>query len=114
MKGEREFFPADGVPWQQSVQDGVAERVLSRDAEDPKILTRLARWEPGLDTTPTGVITHDYVEEVYILEGSLHDLTLDRTFHAGDFACRPPGMPHGPYRTEDGCVLLETRYRHSR
>ncbi|ONI79924.1 cupin [Actinosynnema sp. ALI-1.44] len=113
VKGEREFFHADDIPWQQSVQDGVAERVLSRDGQDPKVLTRLARWVPGLDTTPAGVITHDYVEEVYILDGSLHDLTLDRTFRAGDFACRPPGMPHGPYRTEDGCVMLETRYRPS-
>ncbi|MCE7003945.1 cupin [Kibdelosporangium philippinense] len=81
--------------------------MLSRNDDDPRILTRLARWEPGLDTTAAGVITHDYVEEVYILCGSLHDHTLDRTFQAGDFASRRPGMPHGPYRTAEGCVMLE-------
>jgi hypothetical protein len=27
------------------------------------------------------------------------------------YACRPPGMKHGPYRTDEGCVTLEVRYR---
>jgi anti-sigma factor ChrR (cupin superfamily) len=111
MKTTREFFPAAGEPWQPTEQTGVSERVLSRDASDPVVLTRLARWAAGL-VTPD-VITHDYAEEVYLLEGELHDLTLGLTFLAGDFACRPPGMPHGPYRTESGCVMLETRYRAS-
>jgi len=26
------------------------------------------------------------------------------------YACRPPGMKHGPYRTEEGCMTLEVRY----
>ncbi|MBL1119753.1 cupin domain-containing protein [Streptomyces sp. 110] len=73
--------------------------------------TRLVRWEPGLDTSPSGVIRHEWVEEVYLLEGSHHDLTLDETFSAGHFAARPPGMAHGPYRTAEGCVMLEIRYR---
>ena len=46
-----------------------------------------------------------------ILAGSMHDLALDRTFAAGDYACRPPGMVHGPWRTDDGCEMLEVRYR---
>lgn len=87
------------------------ERVLSRDEGDPEIMTRLARWEPGTDTSAAGVITHGYLEEVYIVDGALHDLTLDRTFRAGEFAARRPGMRHGPYRTDEGCVMLETRYR---
>ena len=47
--------------------------------------------------------------QVYLLEGELTDLTLGRTFRAGDFASRRPGMPHGPYRTDTGCVMLEIR-----
>ena len=39
------------------------------------------------------------------------DLSLDRTFAAGDYACRPPGMVHGPWRTDAGCEMLEVRYR---
>jgi len=57
------------------------------------------------------VIRHDYYEEVHLLAGELYDLTLDRVFTAGHYASRPPGMPHGPYRTGTGCTMLEIRYR---
>lgn len=108
MKDEHEFFPVDDVEW-QDVSPTVAERVLSRGA-DERTLTRIARWAPGTDTSAAGVIRHDYVEEVYLLDGDLHDLTLGRTFTAGYYASRRPGMPHGPYRTEHGCTMLEIRY----
>jgi hypothetical protein len=39
----------------------------------------------------------------YIVEGSITDLRLNETFTAGMYACRPPGMAHGPWRSEDGC-----------
>ncbi len=110
MKDEHEFFRADAVPWRPGPQPGTAEKVLSRDPADPDVLTRLVRWDPGF-ATDAGVIRHEWAEEVYLLEGDHHDLTLGRTFHAGSFASRPPAMPHGPYRTENGCVMLEIRYR---
>ncbi|GLY53309.1 cupin domain-containing protein [Lentzea sp. NBRC 102530] len=105
MREEHEFFPTSDIAWQPATR-GVTERVLSRDP-DTATLTRIARWEPGLETE--GVLRHDFHEEVYLLEGDLTDLTLDQTFRAGDFASRRPGMPHGPYRTENGCVMLEIR-----
>jgi hypothetical protein len=109
MKQEREFFDTTALDWQPVVgSPGVSERVLSR--ADDVILTRLARWDAGLDTTPAGVIRHDYIEEVYLLDGELTDLTLVTTFRAGEYACRPVGMPHGPYRTDHGCLMLEIRY----
>jgi hypothetical protein len=40
----------------------------------------------------------------------MHDLTLDRTFRAGQYACRPPGMRHGPWLAPDGCRMLVIRY----
>jgi hypothetical protein len=49
-------------------------------------------------------------EEVYILEGALHDLTLGQTFRKGSYACRPPGMRHGPWLAPEGCVTFEVRY----
>ncbi|WNV89224.1 cupin domain-containing protein [Umezawaea sp. Da 62-37] len=110
MKQEREFFDVEGVPWRAAEgAPGVRERVLS--AADEVVLTRIARWEPGLDTSAAGVIRHEYAEEVYLLEGELTDLTLGETFTAGHYACRPPGMPHGPYRTAGGCTMLEIRHR---
>jgi hypothetical protein len=47
---------------------------------------------------------------VLILSGSLHDLRLNQTFGPGYYACRPPGMIHGPWETTEGCIMLETRY----
>lgn len=94
MKDELEFFDVETVPWRPDPNaPGVSERVLSREA-DGEVGTRIARWAPGTETS--SVIRHDYFEEVLLLEGSLHDITLDRTFRAGHFASRRPGMPHGP------------------
>jgi hypothetical protein len=35
---------------------------------------------------------------------------LKQTFRAGEYACRPPGMRHGPWRSPEGCVTFEVRY----
>jgi hypothetical protein len=53
---------------------------------------------------------HPFWEEVFILEGALHDLTLDQVFPAGTYACRPPGMAHGPWVASEGCLTVEVRY----
>ena len=111
MREEFEFFPVADLPWTPA-GEGVAERVLSR-GEGPT-LTRMTRWLPGLDTSGAGVITHDFHEEVYLLSGDLTDLTLGRTFGPGHYASRKPGMPHGPYRTDSGCVMFEVRTPGSR
>ncbi len=108
-KPETEFFDTKTLPWSPGERRGVSERVLARDP-DGGLLTRLVRWDPGLDTSDGGPVTHKHAEEVLILSGSMHDLTLDRTFGAGHYACRPPGMAHGPWRTADGCTMLEIRY----
>jgi hypothetical protein len=65
-----------------------------------------------VETTET--ISHDFWEEVFIVDGSLMDLGLRQTFSAGMYACRPPGMLHGPYRSPSGALLFETRYRRGR
>ena len=106
MKEQREFFATGELTWTDA-GNGITERVLSRAPDGT--LTRLARWAPGT-TSGREIIRHEYVEEVYLLEGELTDLTLEQTFHAGDYAFRPPGMPHGPYGTRTGCTMLEIRY----
>jgi len=88
---------------------GLTERILSEDPETGDY-TRMLHFEPGTDTTAMGVQRHDFWEEVWIVTGSLHDLELNQTFCAGMYACRPPGMPHGPWRSEDGCTTFEIRY----
>jgi len=111
-KPEYEFFDAAEVDWTPcaGAVSGLDERILAADDEQG-VATRILRFEPGTDTTPNGVQVHDFWEEVYILEGAFTDLNLGKTFTAGMYACRPPGMPHGPWVSEDGCTTFEARYR---
>jgi hypothetical protein len=70
----------------------------------------MVRWDAGLDTSSAGPVTHEHFEEVLILLGSMRDIGLQQTFSAGWYACRPPGMVHGPWTTAEGCVMLEIQY----
>jgi hypothetical protein len=80
-KPELEFFDpvAEGGPaWQPVATDAtgqLSELVLSRDAEGGAV-TRLLRFAPGTDTSANGTVTHDVWEEIWIVEGALHDLRL--------------------------------------
>lgn len=89
--------------------EGLAERVISKEQES-KDLVRILEFAPGTDTTVNGVQIHDYWEELYILEGSVIDLTLNEEFSAGMVASRPPGMRHGPWKSPNGCKMFEVRY----
>jgi hypothetical protein len=60
--------------------------------------------------TVNGTFTHDVWEEVFILEGEIHDIPLGKTFTKGMYACRPPGMKHGPWTSKGGAVTFETRF----
>jgi hypothetical protein len=58
---------------------------------------------------------HDYWEEVYLMSGDLtvgdaKDDGRAQSFLPNTYACRPPGILHGPFRSETGCVLLEFHY----
>lgn len=66
--------------------DGLYQRMISQD-DQGKDLVRIMEFEPGTDTTPNGVQSHDYWEEVFIIEGSFIDLTLNKEFTAGMIAC---------------------------
>jgi hypothetical protein len=113
-KPELEFFDTETLLWRAvSGEARVSQRVLAED-QATGLLTRLVRWDPGRSTSAVGPVMHEYFEEVLVLSGSLHDLRLNQTFGAGYYACRPPGMLHGPWETAEGCTMLETRYEHQR
>lgn len=95
--------------WQPAGPEGFWERILSKDPETGDY-TRIARLDPGTDTSELGSFSHDFSEEAYIIEGELTDLSLGTTFTPGMYACRPSGMVHGPYKTDKGCLLVEFRY----
>jgi hypothetical protein len=106
-----EFFPVTDVEFTVCPGDNplITERILAKDPETG-VATPILRLKPGADSSAMGEQIHDFWEEVYILEGSLVDLTLGMTFKAGEYACRPPGMPHGPWRTDEGVLAFEARY----
>jgi hypothetical protein len=114
-KAEQEFVRPDDIPWQPVTGSaaagaggpGISQKILSEDREAGEV-TRLLKFEAGVETKET--LAHDFWEEVWILEGELVDLGKAQTFTAGMYACRPPGMRHGPYRVPRGCVTLEFRY----
>jgi hypothetical protein len=111
-KPEFEFFPASSVGWTPvpgSLCAGLYERILAHDKVSG-VATRMLRFDPGTDTSANGTVTHDFWEEVYILEGSIYDITLQQKFTAGMYACRPPGMKHGPWTSDEGCTTFEVRY----
>lgn len=95
-----EWEHAEGYP------DGIDEMILYEDEDGSQ--TRLLRFEPGAETHE--VLEHDFSEEVYIIEGGLIDKRLDEAFTRGMYACRTPGMEHGPYVAPVGCTTIEFRY----
>lgn len=95
--------PVDGM-------EGVAEEVTLAVDEETGDYTRLTRFKPGADTASFGSSSHDYPEEIMIIEGNLYDAAFDRWLEVGDYASRPPGEVHGPFKTESGCVVLEMSF----
>lgn len=111
-KPELEFFLPEPDKWTRvpGAVDGLFEKALAGDASSGNY-TRILRFDPGTDTSPNGVLQHDFWEEVLIVSGSIIDLRLNETFSSGMYACRAPGMKHGPWRSPEGCVTFEVRYK---
>ncbi|MEH6592528.1 MAG: cupin domain-containing protein [Halioglobus sp.] len=91
------------------LDDMVEEITLSID-ESTGEYTRLTRFKAGADTTSLGGKSHEYPEEVFIVNGRLYDQAFDLWLEAGHYASRPPGEIHGPFKTETGCVVLELSF----
>lgn len=114
-KPELEFLDptaTEGFAWVPLEMDrtGQLRELILSGSHESGWVSRLLRFEAGCDTTPNGVLTHDVWEEVFVLQGEIHDLRLDQTFTAGMYACRPPGMKHGPWTSPNGAITFETRF----
>ena len=95
---------------------GIQQKILASDLDEQRksgSRTRLLRFAPGAFTTSPFV--HDHWEEVYVLNGDLI-VGNDAKGHGGEvfkaptYACRPPGVMHGPFKSEGGCTLFEIHY----
>lgn len=94
----------------------IQQKILASDLDErgkSGSRTRLLRFEPGAFTTAPFV--HEHWEEVYLLEGDLA-VGSDTDGHGGEvyraptYACRPPGVSHGPFSSVAGCTLFEMHY----
>lgn len=117
LKEHKEFHQLDlGAGWHTppGYPDGIEQKFLAGRLDEENHTgnrTRLLRFLPGARTARPFV--HDYWEEVYLLEGDLvvGDPSSGTTSYAAHtYACRPPGILHGPFSSEAGCLLLEIHY----
>ncbi len=118
-KEHLEFFTVDlSTGWETppGYPDGIKQKILTGVLDEEAKTggrTRLLRIDAGVFTTEPFV--HDYWEEVYMLSG---DLTVGNdaegnggeSFGPNTYACRPPGSPHGPFKSENGCMVYEIHY----
>ena len=96
--------------------DGIQQKILSGELDEKAkrgSRTRFLRFEPGVFTTKPFI--HDYWEEVYLVSGDLivgsdEQGNSGESFQPNTYACRPPGVYHGPFKSETGCLLLEIHY----
>ena len=51
MKTENEFRAVSELDWAHGDTPAAWQRILSQDPDDPQILTRLVRWDPGYDSS---------------------------------------------------------------
>ena len=89
--------------------------ILNDINEDEKTgsRSRLLRFDPGVYTTKPFV--HDHWEEVFLVKGDLivgndENGKGGEKFDKSTFACRPPGVYHGPFKSDYGCTLFELHY----
>lgn len=117
-KEHREFFDALAAEGWTAVAgySGVEEKILSGrldHAARTGAVTRLARWRPGAEVAHR--VAHDWCEEVFIVSGSLAIGTPAACAEAvrlpaGTYAVRPPHVGHGPFFSDEGCLLIEFMY----
>jgi hypothetical protein len=118
-KPHLEFAPVDmstGWATPPGYEPGFKQKVLASDLDEINkrgSRTRLLRIDPG--SFSKAPFVHDHWEEVYLLEG---DLIVGNDEHgnggeqfvAPTYACRHPGVYHGPFKSQKGCVLFELHF----
>ena len=112
IKEHLEFHPLDmsaGWTRPEGYPDGIDQKIICGSLDEAGRTgsrTRLLRFKPGALTTLP--FEHEYWEEVFLLSGKL--IVKGEPFTGMTYACRPPHVPHGPFATDEGCLLLETHF----
>ena len=118
-KGHKEFHALElnqGWHTLPGYPPGIQEKIIAGGLDEKNKRgnrTRLLRFAPGTYTTEPFV--HEYWEEVFLVSGDLI-VGNDKQGKGGEkfegytYAVRPPGVIHGPFKSENGCILLETHF----
>ena len=116
-KEHKEFHAVElSAGWQvpPGYPPGIEQKILAGHLDEANrkgSRTRLLRFLPGVFTTKPFI--HEYWEEVYLLSGDLivgNMVDNEEKFAPNTYACRPPGVYHGPFKSITGCLLLEVHY----
>ncbi len=115
-KEHREFFNAldeegwNPVPGYSGVEEKVLSGAFDHEAKTGAI-TRLSRWQAGAAVIKP--VSHDWCEEVFLISGHLSVGIAPNEVEplpAGTYAVRPARVPHGPFFSEQGCLMIEFLY----
>jgi hypothetical protein len=112
----RKIDMATGWETPPGYPSGIQQKILSGSLDEhgkSGNRSRLLRFAPGVYTTAPFV--HDYWEEVFLVSGDLTVGNDDKgqggeSFQPLTYACRPPGVHHGPFKSVGGCLLFEIHY----
>jgi ketosteroid isomerase-like protein len=101
----------------KTLEPGISQMTLNSDPTTGRA-TYLQRWDPQTSNQIQNFV-HDYIEEIVIVEGDLRDLKGRKSgtgeivkgeegevWTKGAYAYRKPGMEHGPFRSEGGCLMF--------
>ncbi|MGF6590048.1 DUF4437 domain-containing protein [Pseudomonas sp. 2835] len=111
-----EVIEHDQATWQAVSSERGITLTVFKDTLDAStrtgIRTRLVRFNPGGGTRE--IYTHDYHEEVYLIEGDQTEQAApgraQRTYGQGSYFFRAAHTEHGPFHSDQGCLLFEVHY----
>jgi len=112
LKAHQEFHQIDLASGWETIPGypaGIRQKILSGQLDETAragTRTRLLRFDAGAFTTRP--FEHEYWEEVFQISGDL--FVGGVTFGPMTYACRPPHVPHGPFSSKEGCLLLEVHF----
>ncbi len=118
-KGHKEFHSLDmdsGWHTPPGYPEGIQQKIIAGELDEigkRGNRTRFLRFAPGVYTTVPFV--HEYWEEVFLVSGDLivgndAEGKGGENFQGYTYAVRPPGAYHGPFKSENGCLLLEVHF----